>query len=223
MSISVLGATQINDLPVSNNITSQILPQQQQQQQQQNNQSMKDLVSNNIKNEISSTYTPNVNNEPTNNNSTNYNELIGQIQHADKMGATKLPSRDIPQNQNNIIMDENIKPNFIPNETAEIMPDYIANYETANDILDKYDMDEENREKMDQIYKELQTPVLLAGLYFLFNLPTIRKHLHRIIPKLFSPDGNPNLYGYTFNSITFAGLFYLINKIINSLSTYYIQ
>ena len=181
---------------------------------------MTDLVTNNIKNEI--TYNPTVEtsnpngsgSSNSNSNGTNYSEIIGQIQHADKMGATRLPSRDIPQNPNTITMDESVKPNFIPEDTGvgRDAPDYIANYETPNDVLEKYDADEENRENMEILYRELQTPILLAVLYFLFNLPAVRKGLHRFIPNLFGSDGNPNLYGYVFNSIAFAALFFALNK-----------
>ena len=220
MNMVVSGTTQINDLPVANSVG--IINNMGAQQQQQPIKPMTDLVSNNIKNEI--TYNPTV--ETSNNNSsgvrnyanngTNYNEIIGQIQHADKMGATKLPSRDIPQNPTTITMDENVKPNFIPEDTCaeREAPDYIANYETPDDVLEKYDADEENRENMEILYRELQTPILLAVLYFLFNLPVVRKGLHRFIPNLFGSDGNPNLYGYAFNSIAFAAIFFALNKFL---------
>ena len=220
MNMVVSGTTQINDLPVANSVG--IINNMGAQQQQQPIKPMTDLVSNNIKNEI--TYNPTVETSNPNssgvrnnpNNGTNYSEIIGQIQHADKMGATRLPSRDIPQNPTTITMDENVKPNFIPEDTGaeREAPDYIANYETPNDVLEKYDADEENRENMEILYRELQTPILLAVLYFLFNLPVVRKGLHRFIPNLFGSDGNPNLYGYAFNSIAFAAIFFALNKFL---------
>ena len=220
MNMVVSGTTQINDLPVANSVG--IINNMGAQQQQQPIKPMTDLVSNNIKNEI--TYNPTVETSNPNssgvrnnpNNGTNYSEIIGQIQHADKMGATRLPSRDIPQNPTTITMDENVKPNFIPEDTGaeREAPDYIANYETPNDVLEKYDADEENRENMEILYRELQTPILLAVLYFLFNLPVVRKGLPRFIPNLFGSDGNPNLYGYAFNSIAFAAIFFALNKFL---------
>ena len=218
MSISAVGTTQINDLPISNSVGIVNNISGHPTSSQQPIQPIQDLVSNNIKNEITPVNHMNNNGIMNNNaNINNYNELIGQIQHADKMGATKLPSRDIPQNQNVITMDENTKPNFIPNtdKLGEATNDYIANYETANDVLEKYDADEEYADRIEKIYRDLQTPILLAVLYFLFNLPIVRKQLHRFIPNLFSSDGNPNLYGYTFNSIIFAGLFFFVNKLLS--------
>ena len=217
MTMTSSGTTQIADLPVANSVgIVNNMGIHQQQQQQQPIKPMTDLVTNNIKNEI--TYNPTVETSNPNgsgtSNSINYNEIIGQIQHADKMGATRLPSRDIPQNPTSITMDENVKPNFIPEDidARRDAPDYIANYETPNDVLEKYDADEENRENLEILYRELQTPILLAVLYFLFNLPAVRKGLHRFIPNLFGSDGNPNLYGYAFNSIAFAALFFALNK-----------
>lgn len=221
MTMTASGTTQINDLPVANSVGI-VNTMGVQQQQQQPIKPMTDLVTNNIKNEI--TYNPtietsNPNGSGTSNsnsNGTNYSEIIGQIQHADKMGATRLPSRDIPQNPNTITMDESVKPNFIPEDidAGREASDYIANYETPNDVLEKYDADEQNRENLEILYRELQTPILLAVLYFLFNLPAVRKGLHRFIPNLFGSDGNPNLYGYAFNSIAFAALFFALNKFI---------
>ena len=229
MTMTSSGTTQIADLPVANSVgIVNNMGIHQQQQQQQPIKPMTDLVSNNIKNEITynptiETSNPNTSSNGSGNtsgngsgtsNSINYNEIIGQIQHADKMGATRLPSRDIPQNPTTITMDENVKPNFIPDDigAGRDAPDYIANYETPNDVLEKYDADEENRENLEILYRELQTPILLAVLYFLFNLPAVRKGLHRFIPNLFGSDGNPNLYGYAFNSIAFAALFFALNK-----------
>ena len=61
---------------------------------------------------------------------------------------------------------------------------------------------------LESFYSEFQLPILVAVLYFLFQLPVIQKYIYKIIPGLFNADGNPNLFGYVFNSITF-GLVYL--------------
>ena len=209
-----LGTTSINELPITNSvgIINNIKHNQQDkimniesEQLNQTNQINKinqqpNLVDDNIKNIVNESQQH------------SYNELISQIQQADKSGATQLPSRDIPQNTDNIIMDQQTKPNFIPE--SDELKDYISNYETPNDVIEENNKEAENLDTLERLYREMQTPLLLAILYFLFNLPVIRKYLYKFIPNLFSADGNPNLFGYVFNSITFALLYYVLNHLI---------
>ena len=106
--------------------------------------------------------------------------------------------------------DHTTKPNYVPNN--EVNSDYIGN------ILDRERDIQENRKKqnysdnMDYIYQQLQIPVLVGIIYFLFQLPIIRKHMFIFLPNLFNKDGNPNLSGYVFNSIMFALLYTLLIK-----------
>ena len=62
---------------------------------------------------------------------------------------------------------------------------------------------------MDYIYQNIQLPVLVGVIYFLFQLPIVRKNLLTFLPNLFNKDGNPKLSGYVFNSVMFA-LFYTL-------------
>jgi hypothetical protein len=144
-----------------------------------------------------------------------YNELVGQIQRADKLGVTQLPSRDIPNNTDNIVMDNQTNPNYIPEQ--EIMEDYIKNYETPANVI----QDEENKKninnRIEDLYSTIQMPLLVSLLYFIFNLPVIRKYMFKYLPNLFGKDGNPNILGYVVNSIIFGILFYILNNIINNI------
>ena len=45
--------------------------------------------------------------------------MISDLQKASQSGATTLPSRDIPMNTNNITQDEQIQPNYIPNDNQD--------------------------------------------------------------------------------------------------------
>ena len=117
--------------------------------------------------QVSQTVNTNQNTQQT------YNELVGQIQQADKMGATQLPSRDIPQITNDITMDSTTKPNYIPEQ--ERLEDYINNYQTPDEIIEENQQDESRIDSLEQTYREIQMPLLIAVLYFLFNLPIIRK------------------------------------------------
>ena len=147
-----------------------------------------------------------------------YNELVGQIQQADKLGVTQLPSRDVPNNTDNIVMDEQSNPNYIPEQ--EILEDYIKNYETPEDVIAKEESNEKNKDRLEQLYTSLQMPLLVSILYFLFNLPVIRKYMYKYIPNIFNKDGNPNLVGYLVNSILFGVLYYFISTSVNTIIKY---
>jgi len=71
----------------------------------------------------------------------------------------------------------------------------------------------QNSSSLDDMYNEIQTPLLIAVLYFLFQLPFVRKFLFTYIPFLFSIDGNLNMNGYLFTSILFGVVFYSLNKL----------
>ena len=138
-----------------------------------------------------------------------YNQLVSGLQQASAARQTELPSRDIPQEIAPLVQDEQIQPNYIPPPPSE---DYINEDETTQDIIDNNKRSEENMNSFERVYQEFQIPILVAILYFLFQLPAIQKYIYKIIPSLFKSDGNPNIYGYLFNSIAFGGLFMVILK-----------
>ena len=144
------------------------------------------------------------------------NQIVNGLQQASVTGATQLPSRDIPMTTNNLTNDMSIQPNFIPplpqNQSKN---DYISNYQQTNDIINEYNSNLERSSTLDDMYNEIQVPILLAVLYFLFQLPFFRKFLFSYFPVLFSKDGNLNINGFIFMSVLFGMLYYLLNKINN--------
>ena len=126
----------------------------------------------------------------------------------------QLPSRDIPQNSASITNDVNIKPNYIPPNNN----DYIANHVTPNEIIQQNREKEHNNNKTEEFYEIIQMPVLVGLLFFIFQLPFIRKNLFIHLPSLFNKDGNPNLSGYLFNSVIFALLYFSFTYILKYIS-----
>ena len=92
-------------------------------------------------------------------------QIVNGLQQASLAGATSLPSRDIPLHTEQLTNDVQIQPNYVP---PPQMRDYIN--ETDDDITNYYN-NEKNQNSLDSIYDELQAPLLLAVLYFLFQLP----------------------------------------------------
>jgi len=145
------------------------------------------------------------------------NQIVNGLQQATIAGATQLPSRDIPQNTQQYTHDPNIQPNYIPPSSNA---DYIKDYEDNNDIINDYNRRENTMNNLDQLYDELQIPLLIAVLFFLFQLPIFKKMLFTYFPILFFKDGNVNIYGYLFTSILFGLLYYLLFKIMTHFSKF---
>ena len=143
-------------------------------------------------------------------------QIVNGLQQASVAGATMLPSRDIPQNTQSHTQDTYIKPNFIPppNNT-----DYI-NDSDPSEYINSYQNDTHVKNSLDTIYDELQTPLLISILYFLFQLPIMKKTLFKYIPLLCNGDGNYNLYGLLFTSISFGLLFISLSKTMKQFNTF---
>jgi len=145
----------------------------------------------------------------------NLNQFVTGIQQASAAGMTTLPSRDIPQNQQHLSQDIHIQPNYIPAAPTEL--DYIRAEQTNDEIIRAQAQKHQQKNKFDVWYDELQTPVLIGILFFLFQLPVIQKQLCRILPSLFNKDGNPSLSGYIFTSASFSAIYYLLVKSMHFL------
>jgi len=146
----------------------------------------------------------------------NLNQFVTGIQQASAAGMTTLPSRDIPQNQQHLSQDVHIQPNYIP-APPENQLDYIRAEQTNDEIIRAQAHKQEKKQTFDIWYDELQTPVLIGILFFLFQLPIIQKQLCRLLPALFNKDGNPSLSGYVFTSASFAGVYYFLVKSMHFL------
>ena len=169
----------------------------------------------------------NPNSVPQNNNGsvsldqTTINQIVNGLQQASVTGSTQLPSRDIPMNTNNISIDPGVQPNFVPPPPPQDHIDYIKNYNEGVNIEEPYGYKSmKNVDSLDEMYNEIQTPLLLSVLFFLFQLPIFRKYLFRYFPVLFSNDGNLNINGYLFISILFGLFYYLLHKVNGHFNTF---
>jgi hypothetical protein len=200
--MSEINTTSINDLPtdptaggsvggsVGNEVNNGQMGQQQQQQQPQKNNSQLSLDQITI------------------------SQIVNGLQQASLAGATTLPSRDIPQNTEQLTNDAQIQPNYVP-------PPQIRDYinESDNDI-DNYYKNEQQQHSLDAIYDELQAPLLLAVLYFLFQLPFFKKNVFRYLPFLCHSDGNYNFNGLVFTCGLFGFIYYSLSKTVKRFSKF---
>jgi hypothetical protein len=87
-------------------------------------------------------------------------------------------------------------------------------------MINNYNKGKQITNSLDDMYHEIQTPLLIAVLYFLFQLPFFKKLLYTYLPYLFSNDGNYNINGFLFTSILFGLLFHFLIKTTSYFGTF---
>lgn len=139
---------------------------------------------------------------------TTISQIVNGLQQASIAGATSLPSRDIPQNTQQHTHDPAIQANYVPPPPPS-QKDYI-NEEPA-----EYDYPEERvKNALDRVYDDMQAPLLLSVLYFVFQLPIMRKIIFKYLPFFCNNDGNYSLNGLIFTSSMFGFIYFSLTKTI---------
>ena len=150
---------------------------------------------------------------PTELSQSSINQIVAGLQQA--QGATSLPSRDLPTTSNHITQDAQVKPNYIPKPENT---NYIENDQEFESLIEQSKNKKVEQDRLDVLYDELQTPVIVMILFFFSQLPVFQKLLSKNLPSLFSRDGNPNFSGYLFKTMTFGVIFYGITKLTKQIS-----
>ncbi len=140
-------------------------------------------------------------------------EELSNMQHH------RLPSRDINQDTTIYANDEQIQANYIPR------PNQSNDYVRENEDMTEHNVREYNRKQkrfntIDTILTELQTPLFITILFFIFQLPIINNLLFKqfTVLSLHNLDGNFNLTGLILKSIIFGIFYYLSFNIISVIS-----
>ena len=141
--------------------------------------------------------------------------LIRGLQDASKTGSTSLQTRDIPMMMEQITHDSNARPNFVPSASADKV-NYIQDEETMETLIRQKKQQMKN--KMDNFYDEIQTPLLIMVMFFVFQLPIFKKSMINNFPAFFKQSGSYNLKGLVFTTMLFGGSYYGIIKSIKYLS-----
>jgi len=148
---------------------------------------------------------------------TTISQIVNGLQQASIAGATSLPSRDLPLSTEQLSRDPYVQPNYIPTPSIE-KQDYIV--EMEDDDIKNYQKTERLENSLDVFYDEIQTPLLLAILYFLFQLPIFKQLLYKYLPVLFHKDGNYNISGLLVSCFLFAFVYYLLSKTVKQFSKF---
>ena len=143
------------------------------------------------------------------------NALVTSIQTASAAGALQLPQRDVPQSQDHLTKDSQVRANYIPPAGV----DYIGAGPTSEDIMRQHAAKQKAYDAGDRTLDMLQMPIILSILYFAFQMPIIRKFAYDKLPFLFFKDGNPTTVGSAIASIAFAGAYTALTYGLDYIST----
>lgn len=136
------------------------------------------------------------------------------LQRARETGSLSLPSRDIPVDTTQITHDNEALPDFIPNNKN----DYIEEMMTIEELQEKRRKERNKDDSLEEVYRELQVPIFIGILFFIFQLPITNNYFHKFFTFGFRSDGQMNLQGYLVKSFCFASLYYILNLLMNRLS-----
>jgi len=143
-------------------------------------------------------------------------QFNGELKNANENNLTQLPTRDVPMNPLLHVQDDQSKPNHVPQENNA--PDYIKQFNNIENTIKQNSENVEQNNFMDNIYEEIQTPLLIFILFFIFQLPSVSKEFNRQFPILLSNDSSLTLKGFIVKSFIVALLYFLINKGITQIS-----
>lgn len=133
-------------------------------------------------------------------------------------GQQRLPSRDIPMNQLEFQQDAEIKANYVPR--SRLPSDYIRDYEQKDPGRDRRQVERRKvtLQTADEWYERLQIPILVALLFFIFQMPVFNTFLRKNFTflTLYNDDGNFNIVGLVFKSILFGTMFYGMQQFLVS-------
>jgi len=144
-----------------------------------------------------------------------------QQNEINNMQQVRLPSRDVRLDTAQYLQDEQVHANYIPK--PKLTKDYILDYEETSEKNMAANEKKKRREhKIDEILSELQTPVFIAILFFIFQLPIMNTLVFKKFSflSIYSEDGQFNFYGLLFKSSLFGLLFYSVQKIITFISEF---
>jgi hypothetical protein len=129
----------------------------------------------------------------------------------------KLPERDIPMVD--MRQDEQVQANYIPPAIKTV--DYMKQYEEATEKKVREHVQEKQKQsRIDFLIEQGQIPVLVAVLFYIFQMPIFSRLV--LIPLsflgLYDTDGNLNTYGVLLKSSLFGLCFFLVTHSIHFLS-----
>ena len=82
------------------------------------------------------------------------------------------------------------------------------------------EVEKQRESKIDYLFSEMQLPLLIGILFFIFQMPIAESFFMRNFSfmSIHYDDGNINIYGIVLKSLLFGSVFYGIHKTIDYLT-----
>lgn len=144
-------------------------------------------------------------------------EYRNQIEN---MPPQRLPSRDIPMNTDNYNIDAQVQPNYVPKANTN---DYVReHHDMTEQNLREYEQKKYRENAADALLNDIQMPVFVTLLFFLFQMPMVNQLIFKKFSflSIYNDDGNFNFIGLLLKSILFGTFYFSANKIVYFLTTF---
>ncbi len=137
-------------------------------------------------------------------------QIVNGIQKANATGSTSLPSRDIQMSDEAYLTDAQQNINYIP---AEKKYDLEIN-QNEEEVVEQFNYHKNNEQWYDDYYEMFKIPILILILFFLFQVPVVKKTFTNTFPFFVKEDGNLKLNGMLLYSAFFGSIYFLLNKLL---------
>lgn len=158
------------------------------------------------------------NNPPTSVPNQTINQIIHDINRNGGENPTQLPARDIALSTTSYATDKQARPNYVPDVNDEKIKDYITELKKQEEVVEAQNKKIKEDEKLDLFYHELQSPLMIMVLFFIFQLPIVDLYFNRLFPWLVRKDGHATLLGYLVKTFIFGALYYGFSKLSTFLT-----
>jgi hypothetical protein len=133
----------------------------------------------------------------------------------------RLPSRDIQQDTTVYSQDERVQPNYIPKHKD--LDDYVREHEKSTEKnIREYEEKKRKRSVIDGFITDFQTPIFIAIIYFIFQMPIINTFIFKRFSflSIYNDDGNFNFYGLLLKSVMFGTIYYIALQFTTYISEF---
>jgi hypothetical protein len=141
----------------------------------------------------------------------------GSSIHPSQLGNHPVPTRDMPRDTTRFSHDTQIQPNYVPD--PGMSRGYVEDMDRR--VTDMHRNPKPKEKMLDRILEELQLPLMLASLFFLFQSPWVTQFVLKWFGFLSvqAEDLSLNLNGKLLMSLLFGGVFYAVNQALDYLKT----
>ncbi len=200
-------STSIEELPKSNtnynpNIQNEVVQQVSLQQQPQGPTTTMQMPTHvQQQPQVMNIPTTSPNNLSTLDSNVDMNNMFNDLKHTN----TSIPIRNIPTNTSHIATDQNIKPNYIPQQEKRVRFVEESNFDRAI---------EETPRSLSWIEK-FQVPLFIIVLGVLLQTNQVNETIFRFLPSLFSKEGQIQTSGILFKAVVGGILYMVLQKMMD--------